>query len=457
MDISKREVKKKIRRKLMGKSISIVGLGKLGTPIAVSWASRGFNVIGVDVDENKVLNINKGISPVFEPEVGRLLKYYKKNIKATSSMELAIKNTDFTIIIVATPSEIGGKFSLKYILPACQEIGKCLKEKKDFHSIIVSSTVVPGDMNTIKNQLEVSSGKKCGKDFGLGYVPEFVALGSVVKNYLNPEFVLIGTSDEKSKREIFSLFRHFHKDNEPIIKEMNFINTEMAKISLNVYLTMKISFANTLAEMCEKLPGGNVDEVTAAIGIDSRVGAKFLRGGLGFGGTCFPRDNEAFSYVARSIGSQSLLSDAADWVNDKQVERLLKIILEHYSYNGKVGIVGISFKSGTNVLEKSQALEIAQRLASRGISVNVYDPLGESIDWDEVLQSNIYRCFSLESCVGDADVVLISQKNFSFKNIQLSMFKRDSTVIDCWRILDKKIFENQNKVKYIQIGVYDEG
>jgi len=440
----------------MEKSISIVGLGKLGTPIAVSWASRDFDVIGVDMDKNKVLNINKGISPVFEPEVEKLLKYYKKNIKATSSMEIAIKNTNFTIIIVATPSEIGGKFSLKYILPACQKIGRCLKEKRDFHTVIISSTVVPGDMNTIKNQLEISSGKKCGKDFGLGYVPEFVALGSVVKNYLNPEFVLIGTSDERSKREIFSLFRYFHKDNESIIKEMNFINTEMAKISLNVYLTMKISFANTLAEICEKLPEGNVDEVTTAIGTDSRIGAKFLKGGLGFGGTCFPRDNKAFLYITENIKSQSLLSNATDNVNNKQIERIVKMILDHCNYNGNVGIIGITFKSGTNVLEKSQALEIAQKIASRGITVNIYDPLGESIDWGKVLQSNIYKCFSVESCICDADVVLISQQDSTLKDIQLSMFKKNSTIIDCWRILDKRIFENQNKVKYIQIGVYND-
>jgi nucleotide sugar dehydrogenase len=266
--------------------ISIIGLGKLGSPMLASFAAKGHKVIGVDINSNFVQALNKGKAPVFEPQLAEYISANKERISATQDYEKAILNSDITFIVVPTPSEEHGGFSNKYVIEAGKSIGEVLKKKSSFHLVVLTSTVVPGSTEgELLPVLEKYSEKKCGVDFGLCYNPEFIALGNVIQDFLNPDFVLIGESDPHSGEILESLYKEVCENNPPV-KRMSIINAELTKIALNTYVTTKISYANMLAEICEKLPGGNIDVVTSALGLDRRIGSKYLKGALGFGGPC---------------------------------------------------------------------------------------------------------------------------------------------------------------------------
>lgn len=438
------------------KRISVIGLGKLGSPMAAVFAYKGYSVIGVDLNKNFVDKINQGLAPVEETDLQKFISANKKRISATQNYEEAILNSEATFIIVPTPSEKNGGFSNKYVIEAGKSIGNALKKKRDYHLIVLTSTVIPGSTeNELLPVLEKYSSKKGGKDFGLCYNPEFIALGSVIRDLLNPDFVLIGELDSKSG----SLLESFYKnvcDNNPPIKRMNIINAEIAKISLNAYVTMKISYANFLAELCENIPGADVDIITDAIGCDQRIGHKYLKGGLGYGGPCFPRDSRAFIYTAKKFGlTPSPLAKATDQINEKQVSRLKKLILSYLPSKGKVGVLGLSYKPNTNVIEESQSLEIAQVL-SESVPVFVYDPKAMK-NAKELLKDNVIYTSSLKECVQKSDVIVITTPWKEFKKIKpdwLKQKKGRKVVIDCWRILDPKKFNKINNFKYLALGRY---
>src|SRR5579872_1702809 len=233
---------------------------------------------------------------------------------------------------------------------------------------------MPGSTGgTLLPALEAHSGKKCGLDFGLCYNPEFIALGSVIRDMLHPDMILIGESDPRSGALLEELYNGVCESN-PRIQRMNYVNAELTKLSVNTYVTTKISYANMLAEICETLPGADVDVVTTAIGCDSRIGQKYLKGGLGYGGPCFPRDNVAFSALARANGAPALLAEATDALNKRQVPRLAALVMAHLPEGGTAGVLGLSYKPNTEVVEESQGLALAKYLAEHDVAVAVYDP-----------------------------------------------------------------------------------
>lgn len=266
-------------------TLSVFGLGKLGATMLSCFAYKGWNVIGVDVIQDNVNAINENRSPISEPHVDSFIKLNKEKIRATTDARDAVLNSDVSFIIVPTPSESSGLFSTKYVEMVCKDIAETLKEKDNHHIIVITSTVLMGDTERIGKMIEEISGKKMGKDFGLVYNPEFIALGRIVKDFLNPDIVLIGESDEWTGNFLESIHKRL-TDNEPLIHRMNFYNAELSKISLNAFCTLKITFANTIAEICEKLPGGDSEKVLQAIGSDTRIGNKYFKGGLGYGGPC---------------------------------------------------------------------------------------------------------------------------------------------------------------------------
>jgi len=328
-----------------------------------------------------------------------------------------------------------------------------MKGKDDFHMVVVTSTVLPGTTeNVIKPILEEASGAKCGIDFGLCYNPEFIALGSVIRDFLNPDFVLIGESDPKSGELLSEIYTKIC-ENKPRIARMNIANAELTKIALNSYVTMKISFANTLAEICERLPGGNVDVVTSALGLDQRIGPKYIKGGLGFGGPCFPRDNKAFSFFAKQLSCNAKLAEASDLVNEKQVKRIVEIVEKEIESDGKIAVLGLTYKPDTNIVEASQAIDIARALAERGYSVTIYDPLGIK-NAKELLGNKVEYSKSSQHCLKDAQICIIATPWDEFKKLSPEDFntKRGPIVIiDCWRILNRDRFKK--KARYIGIGL----
>ncbi len=420
-------------------TISVVGLGKLGSPLLAVCASRGFGVIGVDTNENFVRLLNRGKAPVDEPGLSKLIAKNRRRIRATLDYSDAIYNSDITFIIVPTPSTKSGAFSNKYVLGVIQNVGKVLATKNKFHLVVVVSTVMPTSMDAeIVPELERSSGKKVGLDIGVCYNPEFIALGSVVANLIRPDFVLIGESDKRSGDILKGFYLRFCM-NKPPVSRMNFVNAEIAKIALNSYITTKISFANTLSVICEKVPGGDCDLITGAIGQDVRVGGRYLKGGLPYGGPCFPRDNRAFSSFAKKVGVWAPIAKASDLVNEdmafRVAEKLNKILS---TKRPKIAILGLAYKAGTDVAEESAGVRIANMLSQSGFRVSVWDPKAMAKAKDLVLP-NIIFAKSMKDSVDGAGVIVITTPWEDFKKIGVGAKNsgaKKPVLVDCWRILD---------------------
>lgn len=433
-------------------TLSIIGLGKLGASMVATFASRGFKVIGVDVKADFVRLVNEGKAPVSETRLAEFISANKERILATQNYQEAVLNSEITFIIVPTPSNEQGGFSLEYVIEAAKEIGQVLKKKTGFHLVVLTSTVLPGATEgELLPVLEKYSEKKCGQDFGLCYNPEFIALGNIIDGLLNPDFVLIGESDKKSGEILESFYKNLCENNPPI-KKMSIINAEITKIALNTYVTTKISYANMIAELCEKIPGGNVDVVTDALGCDTRIGHKYLKGGLGYSGPCFPRDNRALISTAEKFGVYFSIAKTTDEINKRQVPRIIEKILKFLPSNGKITILGLSYKTNTNVIEESQAIEIAKILAEKGIQVSVYDPV--ALENAKKVLNRVIFVNSLKEAVLNADLILITTSWSEFKNIEPDWFKKGKgkiKIIDCWRFLDPEKYKEV--ADYIPLGI----
>lgn len=433
---------------------SVVGLGKLGVCMAACIASKGFDVIGVDVNPETVALVNEGRAPVMEPGLDELIAANRSRLAATSDYESAIMGSEVTFVVVPTPSDDSGGFSLRYVAQAAHEIGRAIAEKSTYHVVVLTSTVLPGSTQFgILPILERESGKVCGRDFGLCYSPEFIALGSVIRDFLNPDFVLIGESDERAGSQLEAFYAAIC-DNGPPAARMNFVNAELAKIALNTYVTTKITYANMLAEICERLPGGDVDVVTGAIGLDSRIGKRYLKGGLGYGGPCFPRDNMALGYMARKLGRSALLAETTDQVNRSQVQRITKLILARLRPEAQIAVLGLSYKPLSNVVEESQGLEIARNLAAAGYPTTVYDPLALGNARRE-LGDLVAYADTAQECLAEAEAVIIANPDPEFVALPAEAFVRPfhrMLVLDAWRIKRAELAECE-EVDYLPLGV----
>ncbi|MDP8233784.1 MAG: nucleotide sugar dehydrogenase [Candidatus Saelkia tenebricola] len=438
------------------KKISVIGLGKLGLCSAACFASKGYKVIGVDIDSHRVDLINSGQNPILETNLTETLKKCKDNLRATIDYNDAINNTQVTFIVVATPSEADGSFSNQQLEESLKAIGSALKSKSDYHLVVITSTVMPGTCEHVgKFILEETSGKKCGKDFGLVYNPEFIALGSVIHDFLNPDFLLIGEINKTDGDALEEIYKNTC-DNKPKFGRMNLVSAEIAKISLNCYITMKITYANSLAAICEKISGADSQIITSSIGMDTRIGKKYLKPGLGYGGPCFPRDNVAFAAFAKKVGEKAKLADMVDEVNRDQAERIKKIVKDLVKESNKtkdevfVGVLGLSYKPNTPVIEDSQAIDIVELLINEGYKIIVYDP--QSLDLARgVLGDGVKYASSSKQCAKEADVLLITTPWDEFKEIDNTDLKEGACILDCWEIFKGKKLEAN--IKYLGKGL----
>lgn len=429
-------------------SVSIIGLGKLGAPMAACFAARGFRVHAVDLDAKKVDAINSGLPPVHEPGLGELLQESHGNLRASQDIEAAVRDSDVTFIVVSTPSESNGGFSLKYVLPSCEKIGSALRAKKGFHVVVLTSTVMPGSTgNEVRAALEKASGKSCGAEFGLCYSPEFIALGSVIRDFYYPDFLLIGESCKNAGDILQDVYGRLCK-NSPAVARMNFINAEITKLALNTFITTKISYANMLARLCERLPEADVNVVTGALGLDSRIGPKYLKGAVSYGGPCFPRDNRALAALATSVGAFSDLAVTTDRFNRAQVKWIAEIVKQHCSGTGTIAILGLTYKPETDVVEESFGLLLAQTLAGAGLPVTVYDP---GVDISRALASHpsIQTARSAEECISRAEVVILATPWAEFSQLRAEKWDQ-KTVIDCWGALTP--LDGVAGIRYVRLG-----
>jgi UDPglucose 6-dehydrogenase len=418
-------------------NVTVVGLGKLGAPLAAVLASKGHSVIGTDVNEAFVAKVNAGQAPVDEPQLQELIDAHRSRLRAVSRYEDAVPHTDMTFLVVPTPSDEHGVFTNRFVIGAIEQVGRALQRSSKYHVVVVTSTVMPGSTGgEIREALERASGRTVGEDLGLCYNPEFIALGSVVRNMLFPDFILIGESDARAGSALAAVYEGVCA-NQPPIRRMNFVNAELTKISVNTFVTTKISYANMLADMCDRLPGADVDVVTEAVGSDSRVGQKYLRGALGYGGPCFPRDNVAFAALARRIGARPDIAEATDRINAHQVERVAETVSRRVAAGAKVSVLGLSYKPHTAVIDESPALAIVRRLAADGYRLSVFDPLANEAARPG-LPASVTMAVSAEACVQTADAVIIATPWPQFARLSLEALSRPSgrpIVFDFWRVL----------------------
>jgi len=421
--------------------ISVIGLGKLGSPLAAVLASKGFEVIGSDINAMYVDAINAHRAPVDEPGLQELIDGANDRLRATDDPSAAVAGTDVTFVIVPTPSDASGFFSNGYVLRALESVGRGIRVKSGYHVVVITSTVMPGSTGgEIREVLERHSGRLVGEDLGLCYNPEFIALGSVVRDMLRPDMILIGESDTKAGDVLERIYAR-SCDNTPAVRRMNFVNAELTKISVNTFVTTKISYANMLADLCDRLAGADVDVVTHALGADSRIGAKYLKGAIGYGGPCFPRDNVAFAALARSVGARADLAEATDTVNRYQVDRVLGAIDARYCGSGSIGVLGLAYKPDTAVVEESQGLELVRRLLHRGHRVIAYDPKAMPNAFAAVPQP-FETSVSAEACVRAAALVVLMTPWEEFRTIPDAAFARSAVrlpVIDCWRTIPTSV------------------
>jgi UDPglucose 6-dehydrogenase len=433
--------------------VAVIGLGKLGGTMAGCLASRGFNVIGVDVSQKAVSALNAGRAPAQETGLDELIAKHKDCIRATLSHEDAILNADLSFVIVPTPSDERGAFSLQYAAYAFEGIGKALAKRERYHTVVLTSTVLPGATRYgLLPILEKHSGKRCGNDFGLCYSPEFIALGTVIRDYLNPDFYLVGEFDERSGSALESVNDRVALNKAPS-KRMSIENAELAKISVNSFVTLKISYANMLADLCERIPGGDVDVVSDAIGMDKRIGRRYLTGGFGYGGPCFPRDNVALNFIGQHLGASTQLLEVNDTFNRMISPRFVDKLKAYLHKGSTVGVLGLAYKPLSHVIEESAGMYLCLSLASSGFRVIGYDPLAAA-EAQAALRMHALVADSLAACLQDAECVLVTTPDEAFKALKPADFlgaKKSVTVVDFWRCLPE-VVRRHPQIQYVPMG-----
>ncbi len=434
--------------------VSVIGLGKIGSPLAAVLASRGYRVIGVDLNLAFVQALDSGRAPVEESGIQELIDASKGKLSATNDFEAAVRESEVSFVIVPTPSEHEGGFSNTYVLSAVAEIGRALKTQTKYHVVNITSTVMPGSTGgEIRATLEEASGRIVGKGVGLCYNPEFIALGSVVRDMLFPDMILIGQSDTRAGDLLESIYMRMCKKVPPIVR-MNWVNAELTKISVNTFVTTKISYANMLADICDRLPQADVDVVTKALGMDSRIGEKYLKGALGYGGPCFPRDNVAFRFLAHSLNARGDIAESTDRINRYQIDRLAEAVNRLLRDNGKVGILGLSYKPETGVIEESQGVALALRLAEEGKEVYVHDPMA-LVAAKAILEDKAVPFSSADECVMASNAIVITTPWSQFRDISPKACARSKErlkILDCWRILPRDKFVAVADIHYMGVG-----
>ncbi len=330
-------------------NICVVGLGFVGLSMATVMASKGFTVHGIEIDQDKYSLIKQGEIPFFEPKIKDLLRStLGKQFEVTNNIKDGVSKCEIILICVGTPSKPDGGRDLSFIKKVSQEIGQILGESNSFKIIVVKSTVPPTTTTKlIKTILEKSSNKKSGVEFGLCMNPEFLREGTAVNDMLSPHLVVIGSEDVKTKDTINNFYEKMYGKNLPTVLNTSIINAELVKYANNAFLATKISFINTIANICNKIEGADVEVIAKAIGYDPRIGPQFLKAGPGFGGSCFPKDVSGFLNFSLSLGYNPILLESTQKVNQAQPSFILKMVEEKIKNfeNKTISILGLSRKT----------------------------------------------------------------------------------------------------------------
>lgn len=435
----------------MQMKILILGSGYVGLVTGVCFAEKGHEVFCVDIDKKKVGLISKGASPMFEPGLEELLKrnVEKGRLRAFLAEDFYAKNivTDASFICVPTPSKRNGSIDLRFVENVSRDLGLYIKSLKKYHVVTVKSTVIPGTTeNVVLPLLEKYSGKKVGKDFGLCMNPEFLKEGSAVEDFLHSHKIVLGSYDEKSREVLEKVYEPWDKKI-PRIKT-NLKTAEMIKYAQNAFLATKISFINEIANIAHRC-GVDAKEVAHAMGLDPRISPKFLKFGVGFGGSCFPKDVKALISFSKQVGYEPKILESVIEVNEKQPLEALKMIND---LEGKtVSILGLSFKPGTDDIREAPSLKLIEELKKHNVKIKAYDPKAMG-NVKKVFPDIEYADSPLDTLKG-SDVCFLLTEWDEFKKLK----PKDFTVMNNPMIIDGRRFLNAEEleksgIKYKSIG-----
>ncbi|MFW6040986.1 MAG: UDP-glucose dehydrogenase family protein [Thermoplasmatota archaeon] len=430
--------------------ISIIGTGYVGLVTGVGFAHKGHEVICVDMIEEKVKKINEGTPPIYEKNLDYILKTVVNDgrFKATTDISKAIKNTELTFICVGTPSKKDGSIDTSSVEQAARDISYVLAEKKKYHVVCVKSTVTPGTTDSTVLHLLEKSGKKVSEEFGLGMNPEFLREGVAIDDFLKPDRIVIGGYDKKSTDIISRAYDDFDS---PIFKT-DIRTAEMIKYVSNSLLATKISFANEISRICEKI-GVDVYEVMDGVGLDHRINRNFLNAGAGFGGSCFPKDVKALINFASGLDLSTCLLNSVLDVNEKQPIHLVDLLEYEIDelFEKKIALLGLTFKGGTDDVRETRALPIYQELKNRGAEVIIYEPTGYE-NFSEVIQDELEAVDSVSLALKEADGCIIQNDWDEFKNLSSDDFSKmkNKVIVDGRRVLNEQNLNND--ITYIGVG-----
>jgi UDPglucose 6-dehydrogenase len=431
--------------------IAVIGLGFVGLSLTSVLASKGYDVVGIDIDNEKCSKIKNGISSFFEPELEKVLQSgLKKKLKIENNF-LSINDCDFIFVTVGTPQNTNGSIDLSIIKKAVSTIGENLLKNKKKPIILIKSTVIPGTLKkVILPILEKKSNKKNGKDFGLISNPEFLQESNAIRDTKFPHAVILGGDQTEFMKKAKKLFIKLHP-NVPIIIT-NSQTAEIIKYANNSFLATKISFINQLSNICQKIPGANIDDIGKTIGLDPRIGKLFLNAGPGYGGSCLPKDMKALINFAKISGINPILLNAVEDVNSNQLDEIILILKQKLGdlSSKKITILGTAFKPDTDDIRDSIAIKLIKILLQKKTKIIIHDPKAIK-NTQRVFKEKINYAKTIEDALSKSQCVIIMTQWKQYERLNNNQFKymTKKLVIDCRRMLVKK----QLDVDYIAIGL----
>lgn len=428
--------------------IAVAGTGYVGLVAGVCFAEKGYSVICVDVNEEKINLMKQGISPIYEEGLEELLfkNLKEKRLNFTTNYQDAYKNADIIFIGVGTPELPDGSANLDFVAAVSKQIAENIE--KDC-LVVVKSTVPVGTNDKVEQFIKDSLKNNIKVEVASN--PEFLAQGHAVRDTLNAKRIVIGTETKEAERKLKELYKPF---NIPIVS-VSRRSAEMIKYASNDFLALKISYINDIANLCE-LVNANVDDVVKGMSYDDRIGGSFLHAGIGYGGSCFPKDTKALKYIAEKNGYELKTVKAAVEVNEEQKIRLFRKAKERMITfkNIKIAILGLTFKAGTDDLREAPSLKNIQLLLKNGANnINVYDPVGNE-NMKKIYPNELNYTNTPEEALENADICFIFTEWEEIKNISLDVFlnkMKNPLVFDGRNIFDIDIMKNKG-IEYYSIG-----
>lgn len=424
--------------------LSVFGLGYVGCVSSACFSDSGHDVIGVDTNALKVQIINDGRSPVVEPGVEDLIEraVKDKRLRATMDATEAVHNTDVSLVCVGTPGQANGSLNLSHVKGACKQIGTALESKRRFHVIAIRSTMLPGTIEeTVVPTLEVYSGKKNGRDFGVAINPEFLREGTAIADFHHPPFTLIGSDEEESAGMLQRLYAHLDA---PVFT-VGVKEAEMVKYVCNCFHALKVSFANEVGVLCKAF-GIDSHRVMEVFCQDTKLNLSpyYLKPGFAFGGSCLPKDVRALTYKAKTADVDVAVLDAILSSNRRHIERAVDMVLR--TGKKRIGVLGLSFKTGTDDLRESPMVTLIEALIGKGLHVTIFDREVEVARLfganKEYIEQEIPHISSLmrrrlEEVLDHAEVVVLTKRSDEYR-AALEERTQAPLIIDLARVIDAR-------------------